>query len=35
MTLIEWITSAEGQKRIAEFKVDGVQLFFPSARNNR
>lgn len=31
MTLIEWITSAEGQKLIADFKVDGVQLFFPSA----
>lgn len=28
--LIEWLTSAEGQKRIAEFKVDGEQLFFPS-----
>jgi tungstate transport system substrate-binding protein len=31
MMLIEWITSAEGQKLIANFKVDGVQLFFPSA----
>lgn len=31
MTLIEWITSAEGQKRIADFKVDGQQLFFPDA----
>ena len=31
MTLIEWITSAEGQKLIANFKVDSVQLFFPSA----
>lgn len=31
MTLIDWITSAEGQKLIADFKVDGVQLFFPSA----
>ncbi len=31
MTLIEWITSAEGQALIANFKVDGVQLFFPSA----
>ncbi|MCU6433109.1 substrate-binding domain-containing protein [Undibacterium sp. Jales W-56] len=28
--LIEWMTSAEGQKKIAEFKVDGQQLFFPS-----
>lgn len=31
MTLIEWITSDEGQKLIANFKLDGVQLFFPSA----
>ncbi|WP_151446168.1 substrate-binding domain-containing protein [Lacisediminimonas profundi] len=31
MELIEWITSAEGQKKIADFKVDGQQLFFPSA----
>jgi tungstate transport system substrate-binding protein len=31
MQLIDWITSAEGQKKIAEFKVDGQQLFFPSA----
>lgn len=30
MQLIEWITSEEGQKKIAEFKVDGQQLFFPS-----
>ncbi len=29
--LIEWITSDEGQKKIAGFKVDGQQLFFPSA----
>jgi tungstate transport system substrate-binding protein len=31
MRLIDWITSAEGQRKIAEFKVDGQQLFFPSA----
>lgn len=31
MQLIEWITSAEGRKRIANFKVEGVQMFFPSA----
>jgi tungstate transport system substrate-binding protein len=30
--LIDWITSAEGQARIAAFRVDGQQLFFPSAR---
>lgn len=32
MQLVEWITSDEGQKKIAEFKVDGQQLFFPSAK---
>ncbi len=32
MQLIEWITSEEGQKKIAGFKVDGQQLFFPSAK---
>jgi tungstate transport system substrate-binding protein len=32
MQLVEWITSEEGQKKIASFKVDGQQLFFPSAR---
>lgn len=31
MQLIDWITSDAGQKRIADFKVDGQQLFFPSA----
>jgi tungstate transport system substrate-binding protein len=30
--LIDWITSAEGQARIASFKPAGEQLFFPSAR---
>jgi tungstate transport system substrate-binding protein len=30
--LIEWITSAEGQKLIADFKVGGEQLFIPSAK---
>jgi tungstate transport system substrate-binding protein len=29
--LIEWITSKEGQARIAAFKPAGEQLFFPSA----
>ena len=33
MQLIEWITSTDGQARIASFKVDGQQLFFPSAKN--
>ncbi len=31
MKLIEWITSSEGQGLIAGFKVNGEQLFFPSA----
>lgn len=31
MQLIEWITSDAGQKRIADFKVNGERLFFPSA----
>ena len=30
--MIDWMTSAEGQKLIAEFKVGGEQLFFPSAK---
>jgi len=30
--LINWITSAEGQSLIASFKVDGEQLFTPSAK---
>ena len=30
--LIEWITSPEGQGRIAAFKPAGEQLFFPSAQ---
>jgi tungstate transport system substrate-binding protein len=29
--LIDWITSAEGQQRIATFRPAGRQLFFPSA----
>ncbi|MDB5763517.1 MAG: tupB [Herminiimonas sp.] len=30
MLLINWITSDEGRKKIAGYKVDGQQLFFPS-----
>ena len=30
--LIDWITSAEGQQRIASFRPAGQQLFFPSAK---
>ena len=29
---VDWITSAEGQKSIADFRINGVQLFFPAAR---
>lgn len=32
MQLIEWITSNEGQSLIASFKVEGQQVFFPSAQ---
>ncbi|MGJ9419904.1 substrate-binding domain-containing protein [Massilia sp. CMS3.1] len=32
MQLVEWITSSEGQKLIASFKVDGQSVFFPSAQ---
>jgi tungstate transport system substrate-binding protein len=31
MQLIDWITSPEGQQKIASFKVEGQQLFFPTA----
>jgi tungstate transport system substrate-binding protein len=31
MQLIDWITSDAGQRAIAVFRVDGQQLFFPSA----
>ena len=32
MALIDWITSAEGQQLIGAFKVNGEQLFIPSAK---
>ncbi|WP_028101074.1 substrate-binding domain-containing protein [Pseudoduganella violaceinigra] len=32
--LIEWITSPEGQARIAQFRPAGQQLFFPSAKTD-
>jgi tungstate transport system substrate-binding protein len=28
---IEWVVSPDGQKAIADYKIDGQQLFFPSA----
>jgi tungstate transport system substrate-binding protein len=32
MQLIDWLTSMEGQQLIAGFKVNGAQLFFPTAK---
>jgi tungstate transport system substrate-binding protein len=29
--LIDWLVSAEGQKAIADYKIDGQQLFYPNA----
>ena len=29
---VNWITSPEGQKVVADFKINGVQMFFPIAR---
>ncbi len=31
-TFIVWLTSKDGQNAIADYKVDGKQLFFPNAR---
>jgi tungstate transport system substrate-binding protein len=31
-TFIDWLTSGDGQKAIASYKIDGQQLFFPNAR---
>jgi tungstate transport system substrate-binding protein len=30
-TFVDWLVSAEGQKAIADYKIDGQQLFFPNA----
>jgi len=30
-SFIDWLTSPEGQKAIADYKIDGQQLFFPNA----
>lgn len=32
MQLVDWMTSDEGQKAIADYKVDGQQVFFASAK---
>ena len=31
---VEWITSAEGQKAIADYKIGGEQLFFPNYKRS-
>jgi tungstate transport system substrate-binding protein len=33
-TFVEWITSPEGQKAIADYKIDGEQLFFPNFKRS-
>ena len=30
---IDWLTSSHGQELIADFKLDGKQLFFANANN--
>ena len=32
MAMVNWMISPEGQKTIADFKINGVQMFFPGAR---
>jgi tungstate transport system substrate-binding protein len=32
MALVNWMTSPEGLKAITDFKINGVQMFFPSAK---
>jgi tungstate transport system substrate-binding protein len=32
MAFVNWITSPEGQKAVADFKINGVQMFFPTAK---
>jgi tungstate transport system substrate-binding protein len=31
---IDWLTSASGQKTIADYKINGAQLFFPDAKDS-
>ncbi|HJV11931.1 MAG TPA: substrate-binding domain-containing protein [Burkholderiales bacterium] len=35
IAFINWLTSIDGQKAIADYKIDGEQLFFPNARKSR
>src|SRR3984957_18974947 len=32
---VDWLTSAEGQSTIAQYKIEGQQLFFPNAEASR
>ena len=32
MALVNWMTSPEGQKAIADFRINGVRMFFPTAK---
>jgi tungstate transport system substrate-binding protein len=32
MAMVSWMTSPEGQRAIADFRINGVQMFFPSAK---
>ena len=34
MAFINWVTSPEGQKTIADYKIGGEQLFFPNAESH-
>jgi len=34
LKFIDWLTSANGQKTIADYKIDGAQLFFPDAKGS-
>jgi tungstate transport system substrate-binding protein len=30
---VDWLVSAEGQKAIADYKINGEQLFYPNAND--
>ena len=34
-SFVDWLVSPEGQKAIGEYKIDGKQLFFPNAEQER
>ncbi len=31
---VDWLVSAEGQRTIADYKIEGQQLFFPNAQGS-